>query len=161
MAIPAYLWLEDEQGNTIHGSVNVVDREGSIEVLELHHSIYIPTDKDTGELTGTRKHGAITLTKAFDAASPYLFKACCNGQRLTKATLRWYKINDAGQEIEYYQHQLEGVKVNSYSPRLANAKDTALEKIPHVERVSLRYEKITHTFLDGNISYSDAWNEER
>jgi type VI secretion system secreted protein Hcp len=155
------MWLTDDQGSTIQGSVNVTGRQGSIEVLEFDHAIYIPTDNDTGELTGTRKHGAVTLVKMFDASSPYLFKACCNGQRLQSAVIRWYQINDSGQECEYYQHVLEGVKINSFSPSMANTKDVTLEKIPHVETVSLRYEKITHSFLDGNISYSDSWNEGR
>ncbi|MEP4546668.1 MAG: Hcp family type VI secretion system effector [Saccharospirillum sp.] len=161
MAIPAYLWLQDEQGNDIRGSVNVTGREGSIELIEFDHSIYIPTDNDTGELTGTRKHGAIRLVKAFDESSPYLFKACCNGQKLKNAVIRWYKIDDSGQEVEYYQHELEGVKINSYSPGMANTKDVALERIPHIENISLRYEKITHTYLDGNISHFDSWNEGR
>ena len=161
MAIPAYLWLKDEQGSSIDGSVNVSGREGSIELLEFDHSIYIPTDNDTGELTGTRKHGAVSLTKAFDASSPYLFKACCNGQKLKEAVIRWYKIDDSGQEVEYYQHVLEGVKINAFSPQMANIKDPSFEKLPHIEVVSLRYEKITHSFLDGNISYSDSWNEGR
>ena len=161
MAIPAYMWLKDEQGNEINGSVTVAGREGSIEVLEFDHLIYIPTDNDTGELTGTRKHGAISLTKAFDAASPYLFKACCNGQKLKEAVIRWYKIDDSGQEVEYYQHVLEGVKINSFAPGMRNVKNPEMERIPHVEGVSLRYEKITHTFMDGNISYSDSWVEGR
>lgn len=109
MAIPAYLWLKDEQGNEIEGSVSVSGREGSIEVLEFNHNIYIPNDNDTGELTGTRKHGGISILKAFDASSPYLFKACCNDQRFKEAVIRWYKIDDSGQELEYYQHVLEGV----------------------------------------------------
>ncbi|GGX62508.1 Hcp family type VI secretion system effector [Saccharospirillum salsuginis] len=161
MAIPAYLWLKDEQGNDIKGSVSVTGREGSIEVLEFNHSIYIPTDNDTGELTGTRKHGAIMLKKAFDASSPYLFKACCNGQKLMQAVIRWYQIDDSGQEVEYYQHVLDGVKINSFSPKMANTKDPAFEKVPHIEGISLRYEKITHTYLDGNISHFDSWNEGR
>lgn len=33
MAIPAYLWLKDDGGNPIKGSVNVQNREGSIEIL--------------------------------------------------------------------------------------------------------------------------------
>lgn len=32
MAIPAYLWLKDDGGASINGSVDVKDREGSIEV---------------------------------------------------------------------------------------------------------------------------------
>ncbi len=161
MAIPAYMWLTDDQGNKIEGSVNVVGRENSIELLEYHHMIYIPTDSDTGALTGTRKHSAINVTKAFDASSPYLFKACCNGQRLQKAIIRWYKIDDTGREIEYYQHVLEGVKVNSLSPVMANTKSPGMENIPHLERIALRYEKLTHTFLDGNVSFTDAWTEGR
>ncbi|MEJ2042647.1 MAG: Hcp family type VI secretion system effector [Reinekea sp.] len=161
MAIPAYLWLLDEQGTEISGSVNVAGREGSIEILEFDHNIYIPTDNDSGELTGTRKHGAVRIVKAFDSASPYLFKACCNGQKLSSAKIVWYKIDETGQEVPYYEHILEGVKINSYSPQMANVKDPSLERIPHVENVALRYEKITHIFLDGNISASDSWTEGR
>lgn len=161
MAIPAYLWLKDDQGSQINGSVNVAGREGSIEVLEFNHNVYIPTDNDTGELTGTRKHAGISILKAFDASSPYLFKACCNGQRLKEAVIRWYKIDESGQEVEYYQHHLEGVKINSFSPMMANVKRTDLEKLPHIEDVVIRYEKVTHTYLDGNVSYSDSWTDGR
>ncbi len=31
MAIPVYLWLEDDKGRRVQGSVDVKDREGSIE----------------------------------------------------------------------------------------------------------------------------------
>jgi type VI secretion system secreted protein Hcp len=161
MAIPAYLWLTDDQGNKIDGSVKVSGREGSIELIEYSHMIYIPTDNDTGELTGTRKHSAVAFAKAFDASSPYLFKACCNGQKLQKAIIRWYNVNDSGQEVEYYQHFLEAVKINSFSPAMGNVKNPGMEKIPHIEHVAMRYEKITHTFLDGNVSHSDSWNEGR
>lgn len=37
MAIPAYLWLKDDGGNPIKGSVNVQNREGSIEILSFSH----------------------------------------------------------------------------------------------------------------------------
>lgn len=30
MAIPVYLWLKDDDGNDIKGSVDVLNREGSI-----------------------------------------------------------------------------------------------------------------------------------
>jgi len=56
MAIPAYMWITDDQGNEISGSVNVAGREGSVEVLAFDHELRIPTDADSGELTGTRKH---------------------------------------------------------------------------------------------------------
>ncbi|HFU1614110.1 MAG: type VI secretion system effector Hcp, partial [Serratia marcescens] len=51
MAIPVYLWLKDDGGADIKGSVDVQDREGSIEVVAQEHNLYIPTDNNTGKLT--------------------------------------------------------------------------------------------------------------
>ncbi len=61
MAIPAYLWLKDDGGTEVKGSVDVHNREGSIEVLSFTHGLHIPTDCSTGKLTGTRIHGAFTF----------------------------------------------------------------------------------------------------
>ena len=81
MAIPAYLWLKDDGGADIKGSVDVQGREGSIEVVALDHDVYIPTDNNTGKLTGTRTHKPFTFTKEIDASSPYLYKAVTTGQK--------------------------------------------------------------------------------
>lgn len=50
MAIPVYLWLKDDGGADIKGSVDVKDRVGSIEVVAQEHNLYIPTDNNTGKL---------------------------------------------------------------------------------------------------------------
>ncbi len=44
MAIPAYLWLKDDGGADIKGSVDVQDREGSIEVTGFSHNLSLPSD---------------------------------------------------------------------------------------------------------------------
>lgn len=49
MAIPVYLWLEDDGGTPINGCVDVNGRDGSIEVIELMHSVEQPTDPLTGQ----------------------------------------------------------------------------------------------------------------
>lgn len=41
MAIPVYLWLKDDGGADIKGSVDVQDREGSIEVVAQEHTASI------------------------------------------------------------------------------------------------------------------------
>ena len=137
MAIPAYLWLKDDGGADIKGSVDVQGREGSIEVVALDHDVYIPTDNNTGKLTGTRTHKPFTFTKEIDASSPYLYKAVTTGQTLKTAEFKFYRINDAGQEVEYFNITLHN----------------------HLERIEFRYEKITWTYKDGNIIHSDSWNE--
>ena len=102
MAIPVYLWLKDDGGTDIKGSVDVQNRVGSIEVLAQDHSMYIPTDNNTGKLTGTRVHTPFTFTKEIDASSPYLYKAVSKGQTLRTAEFKWYRIDHAGLEVEYF-----------------------------------------------------------
>lgn len=99
MAIPAYLWLKDDGGADVKGSVDVHNREGSIEVLSFTHGLHIPTDGNTGKLTGTRIHGAFTFGKEFDRSSTYLYKAVATGQTLKSAEMKWYQINDAGHSL--------------------------------------------------------------
>ena len=52
MAIPAYMWLKDDGGSAIKGSVDVNGREDSVEIVEFQHNVRIPTDANTGKLTG-------------------------------------------------------------------------------------------------------------
>lgn len=159
MPIPAYLWLKDDGGTLIKGSVDVQDRENSIEVIGFSHAITLPVDSQTGKATGKRKHAPISFEKDFDASSPYLFKAVTTGQKLEAAEFKWYRINDAGQEQEYYNMLLEGVTVISFSPGMPNTKISGMNGTNHTESIALMYEKITHKYCDGNVQHSDAWNE--
>lgn len=157
MAIPAYLWLKDDGGADIKGSVDVQHREGSIEVLSFMHGLSIPVDPHTGKLTGTCVHSALEFEKEFDSSSPYLYKAVSSGQTLRSAEIKWYRINHAGQEEEYFNMFIEGVKVVSVNPLMHNIK--SIENMNHLESVTLRYEKITWKYCDGNIQHSDSWKE--
>ncbi|CZW02090.1 Hcp family type VI secretion system effector [Enterobacter cloacae] len=159
MAIPAYLWHKDDGGADIKGSVDILDREGSIEVLSFSHGLLVPTDNGTGKITGTRLHAPLVIEKEFDSSSPYLYKAVATGQTLKSAEIKWYKINDAGQEVEYFNMLLENVRVVSINPVMHHCKEPALQIHNHNEGIQLRYERITWKYCDGNVQYSDAWNE--
>lgn len=159
MAIPAYLWLRDDGGADIKGSVDVKDREHSIEILGFGHGLYLPVDNNTGKITGTRVHTALSFEKEFDSSSPYLYKAVARGQTLKSAEFKWYRINDTGIEQEYFNMLLENVKIVSVCPLMHDIKNPTTEKHNHLESVSLRYERITWKYCDGNIIFSDAWDE--
>ncbi|STW38891.1 type VI secretion system effector [Klebsiella pneumoniae] len=51
------------------------------------HNLYIPTDNNTGKLTGTRIHTPFLFTKEIDSSSPYLYKAVTTGQTLNPPSL--------------------------------------------------------------------------
>lgn len=52
---------------------------------------------------------------------------------------------------------LESVKVVSITPIMHDTRNCP--GTGHMESIQLRYEKITWRYVDGNIQYSDAWNE--
>ncbi len=157
MAIPGYMWITDDHGAPIEGTVKISGREHSIEVQGFSHEIYIPNDSDTGSLTGTRKHEPFTIMKNFCSATPILYKACCSGRLLQHVKLCWYQINDQGQEHEYFRHELTNARVVSMKPAMQDIKDKSKEAYGHLEQVAFRYEKILWQYLDGNISSEDEW----
>lgn len=159
MAIPAYLWLKDDGGTKIKGSVDVSGREGSIEILGFGHGLYLPTDNNTGKVTSARIHSPLNFEKEFDLATPYLYKVVAKGQTLTSAEFKWYKINDGGQEQEYFNMLLEKVKVVAVCPVMHDCKNESMANHNHMESVSLRYERITWRHCDGNIIFTDSWDE--
>ncbi|MFE8118226.1 Hcp family type VI secretion system effector [Brenneria goodwinii] len=159
MAVPAYLWLKDNSGAAIKGAVEVLGREVSIEVLSFGHNLRIPVDGNTGKLTSTRIHSPMFIEKEFERSSPFLYKFVATGCTLQSAEIKWYQINRAGHETEYFNMLLENVKIVSISPGMHNCKDPALHHQNHIETIEFRYEKITWKHCDGNIIFSDSWNE--
>ncbi|HWX10899.1 MAG TPA: type VI secretion system tube protein TssD [Trinickia sp.] len=159
MPIPAYMWLKDDGGADIKGSVTVQGREGSIEVIGFGHGLNLPVDSGSGKITGTRSHSPMSIEKEFDASSPYLYKAVATGQTLQSAELKWYRINDAGQEQVYFIMLLESVKITGINPGMANTKLVEMPTLNHVESASMMYERITWHYTDGNIKFTDAWDD--
>ncbi len=159
MAIPVYLWLTDDTGNLVKGSVDINRREGSIEVLELMHAVELPTDDKTGKITATRIHGDYAIIKEVDGSSPYLYQGVTMGKHYKKAELKFYKINNNGQEVEYFRTTLENVRINEIEPFMMDIKNPVFYKHNHLEALYLSYEKITWHYIEGNITHSDSWNE--
>lgn len=159
MAIPVYLWLEDDGGIRIKGNVDLNGREGSIEVSELMHSIEQVTDPLNGKITAKSLHSSYSFMKEIDNSSPFLYKALSTGQTLKSAVFRFYRINYNGQEQEYFRTTLEEVKVIEIEPLMMDVKNHHWEKHNHTEYIDFSYKKITWHYLDGNVIHSDSWNE--
>ena len=120
MPIPPYMWLKDDGGADIKGSVDVQDREGSIEIIGLSHGINLPVNSANGAITGTRQHSSMRIEKEVDSSTPYFYKAAATGQALKSAEIKFYHINDAGQEVCYYTVFMENVKVTGVNCSVPN-----------------------------------------
>jgi len=142
--------------NGIVGANTRSDRSDSSAVIEFDHSVYSPTDKQRGIVSGARVHGNVELIKEIDTASANLYKACCNGETLDELKILWYRINPTGQEEVYFTHTLTKVKVAAVEQILPNTKDPSKEQYRHLERLKLLYEKINWKHEDG-YEFEDAW----
>ncbi|ALS62887.1 type VI secretion system tube protein TssD [Pandoraea norimbergensis] len=159
MAIPGYMYLTDNAGKKIQGSVTIKGREGSVEVISYDHEIFVPTDGNTGKLTGKRVHQPFIFLKEKDRSSTELQKAMSSGKTLQEVTLQEYAVNSAGQEEIYHTIVMTNVKIVRVKATMQNIKDPLFEKFNHMETVELRYEAIKWTFVDGHHEYEDTWNE--
>jgi len=65
-----------------------------------------------------------------------------------------YRILEQGVESEYFNMIMENVKIAAISPLLHPSGLTST----HLEEIQLRYEKITWKYCEGNILYTDEWN---
>ncbi|CAM7380524.1 Type VI secretion system effector, Hcp1 family [Klebsiella michiganensis] len=102
MAIPVYLWLKDDGGADIKGSVDVQDREGSIEVVAQEHNLYIPTDNNTGKLTGTgaRNVDSLLNQQILPVLSQQLLSHLAAGQKPQSLRLGWSEEEGIGLEFD-------------------------------------------------------------
>lgn len=155
MSLPAYLFLYDENGILIQGNCMMPDREGAIEIMNSSYSIKQAVDSHTGNMTGTRQHGPVTLHKQLDKVSPYLAVAACEGRRLQKAIIKYYEIVEAGAEREIYTITLDSVVISSLDFTHVYYPGSSAPNMHEV--VGLRFRGIQWNYVKGNILYGDAW----
>ncbi|NEX17107.1 MAG: type VI secretion system tube protein Hcp [Halochromatium sp.] len=159
MALTAYMTVDGKnQGNIKGDCTQSGKKKDTILVYAVDHKVEIPKDTHTGLPTGQRIHHPLTITKHKGPASPKLFKACCTGEQCT-VTLDYYRIKSDGTEENYYTIKLENAII------VEMREDTPLTFLPEnkpyhdMEDVSMTYSKITWTYNDGNIEFTDSWQD--
>ncbi|MBO6069601.1 MAG: type VI secretion system tube protein Hcp, partial [Succinivibrionaceae bacterium] len=106
--------------------------------------------------TGQRIHHPLTVTKAKDVASSKLFAACCKGEQVD-VEIDFYRIKPTGEEELYYKITVNDaviVEMGENTPTTFLAENKPYHDM---ENVSFTYSKITWSYTDGNIEYTDDW----
>lgn len=155
MALPVYIELEGKKQGKIDGGGARKGREKMIEATAVRHTVHVPTDTHTGQITGNRIHGPFTFVKEIDKASPPLQQAMVTGEVLTTFTAHFWRVAPDGKETEFYKIELEEAQISSITTILP---DTHREgQLKPQEEVAVRYTTITWTYLDGNLVATDSW----
>lgn len=150
----SYLKLEG-----IEGSCAQKGREGTIQILSMEHVVEIPVDVKDATATGTRRHGGMNLVANIDKATPGLMECVCTNKAIPTAELWFFNIDDSGKEVNYYNIKMENVRIVSAKTWYPNVDDSKTSNYKDMMTYSFRYDKITWEFTDGNLAYTDSWNE--
>jgi type VI secretion system secreted protein Hcp len=131
-------------------------KKDTILLYAMDHHVEIPKDTHTGLPTGQRIHMPFKVVKHKDKSSPMLFQATCKGEQMT-VEINFFSIDPTGKENNYYTIKMENaiaVDMGEY---------TLMTFLPEnkpyrdMEEISFTYSKITWTYNDGNIEYTDDW----
>lgn len=159
MALMSYLTLEGNSQGKMEGSCEQKGREKTIEVFAIEHDIVIPKDPQTGQPTGSRQHQPFCITKPLDNASPKIMQAVASGEQMKTFELKYFRINDKGQEEHYYTTKLTGAIAVARNVAKKNIKMDEYKNFTDIETVSFTYEKIVETFEKDGIEGEDNWKE--
>jgi len=137
------------------GAKYVQGHEDEVMVQSFSHSMIIPTDVQSGQPTGQRRHQPITIVKDIDKSSPLLANALTRGERLAECELRLYRTSSEGKQEYYYTIKLTDAIIININQGMPNARTGAATDA--METVSFSYRKIDWDHLVAGTSGSDDW----
>lgn len=132
MPLTGYLKLPD-----IDGESRRADHEGEIDIVGTDWSMAQPSTQQigSGRVRSRASIEPITLTKFYDAASPYISLACMQGKSFDEAVISFRK--DSGDShLDYLTITLTNVAITAYKIN-AGPSDEEI-----TELVTLAFEKI-------------------
>jgi type VI secretion system secreted protein Hcp len=157
MALTSYMKVKGKNQGDIKGDCTQSgDKKDTILVYQIDHDVEIPKDTHTGLPTGQRIHNPFCITKHKDNASPKLFQATCKGEQCD-VEIDSYRIKPDGTEENYFKIKLAQaiiVNMREYTPMTFLPDNKPYHDM---EEVHFTYSKITWTYTDGNIEYTDSW----
>lgn len=127
--------------------------EGKIDVLSYDDSVSIPYDGSSGLPAGRRQHGSINFSKDLDKSSPLLANAAFTNENLTTVKfefLRPAQTLAGSAEKVFLTVTLTNAIIASITRSVSGDR--------RIESLSLVFQKINITYLDGGVSADDNWS---
>jgi type VI secretion system secreted protein Hcp len=129
-------------------------------VLGYDHKIVLPTDKSSGQITGSRKHHHVEILKLTDKTTPILYGFLTSTTSF-KVSLQFYRNSgDSGGTSElYFSVTLDGSKIISIEMEAPDAFDEEISNHLAREKIKLSYDKIEWENHVCSTSGQDSWSE--
>ena len=117
-------------------------REGDIAVVAMRHGVQSEVDPKTGQPTGDRLHGLLTIVKNLDFATPELHEAHRSGRELTDWVLRFFHLPRSGPEAHYFTIALTKAKIAAIRLVMPTTAEPDMASVHEYEEVDFAYESI-------------------
>lgn len=163
MAEAVHLYLK-ANGTEIKGesTTESLGRKDSIECFQLQFSVKTAREAGSGMASGRRQYEPLTLRKRIDKATPLLAKALVENQRID-AVFKFFRPSPAGDGTtqHFFEMELEQGRLASQTLSVPDTLVPATCVDPPLEEISIVFQAITWTYLDGGISHRDSWDQNR
>jgi type VI secretion system secreted protein Hcp len=136
-----------------------LQRENTIEVLSLTHSVRSAFERGTGKATGKRYYEPIRFTKRIDRSTPKLRGALTRNE-IVNGTFTWFRSNSQNVTEKFFTIEFTNGRIVSADAQLPNVLDAATVSLPPLEVVELVFDTITWTFVNGGVEAEDTWSSQ-
>jgi type VI secretion system secreted protein Hcp len=165
MAYEFYVTIEGTRQGAFKGESVREAHSAKISGLSYAHEITSPRDVATGQASGKRQHGAITITKEWGASSPQLFQALVTNEVLKSVLFEFYHTTPDGLEEVYHTVKIVNATVSKIrqstgsGESAGSAKTSATFDTHELEEISFTYQRIEVENLPGQTSAEDDWTK--
>jgi len=166
MPTPCYLSAQGKtQGNITAdafsadsvGNTYVEGHEDEVLVQEVEHEITVPTDRQSGQPTGQRRHKPLTISVALNRSVPLFYNALVSGELLTDVSLKWYRTSIEGKLEHFFTTKLTDAIVVDINCEMPHCQQPENNSYTQLIEISFSYRKIAWDHEISGTSGSDDW----
>lgn len=155
MALKIYGQFTGEVQGEIKGGATREDNSDWVEIFRLENHCGQGTDRESGRITGRRRHSPLKILTPISKASPLFWTACVTNENLTDIVIQWYRPNATGTEEQFYTTEIHDAQVVSVRDVLPDVYDPEQQQLQPMQELEISYRHILWTFNDGGITGED------
>jgi len=172
MALDAAIKVVGSVQTTYKHQSTIKSRAGTSVVTRSEWGIDAPRDEHTGLASGKRRHGAYIVECPSDASIINYQTSIAQNEVLKSVTINYYQTTAnslvqgsaagaGGESKPYYTVLLENAVISKFEfvQPFTRAVDPEVKNKENHFQVSFAYQKITITWTDGGLTFSDDWTQ--
>ncbi len=150
---------QDIKGDSLQASLG---RKDSIECVYYEQKAYTQREQTAGTVTGRRVYEPILIRKRIDKASPLIYKAFVENQRID-AVFKFFRPSPTGDGTteQFYSVEIKDGRVETIRQFMPDALSPATSTAPPLEEITFGYFTFKETYNIGGVTHEDTWSATR